>query len=129
VDYYSKVLYGRKIFYLLLFSIFDNEKLSQRLLEDTFNSIGFKALFGLGKEEKVRRSSISERLSKMVSNYFKEIYDQTYSRFSELYSKTEIEKYNLICVDSTIVADTCSKLKEGIDQKNGKRIGKIQLFV
>lgn len=125
VDHYSKVLHGKKIFYLLLFCIFDNEKLSQRTLEDTFNSSGFKALFGLGEAEKIRRSSISERLSKIDSNYFKEIYEQMYTRFSELYSKTEIEKYNLIRVDSTIVADTCNKLKEGIDQKNGKKLVKF----
>lgn len=125
VDYYSKVLHGRKIFYLLLYCIFDNEKLSQRTLEDTFNSSGFKALFGLGEEEKVRRSSISERLSKIDSNYFLEIYEQMYERFSELYSRTEIEKYNLIRVDSTIVADTCNKLKEGIDQKSGKKLVKF----
>ena len=125
VDYYSKVLHGKKMFYLLLFCIFDNEKLSQRTLEDTFNSSGFKALFGLGEDEKVRRSSISERLSKIDPNYFKEIYEQMYSRFSELYTKTEIEKYNLIRVDSTIVADTCTKLKEGIDQKSGKKLVKF----
>lgn len=125
VDYYSKVLHGKKMFYLLLFFIFDNEKLSQRTLEDTFNSSGFKALFGLGEKEKVRRSSISERLSKIDSNYFKEIYEQMYSRFSELYSSTEIEKYNLIRVDSTIIADTCNKLKEGIDQKSGKKLVKF----
>ena len=125
VDYYSKVLHGKKMFYLLLFCIFDNEKLSQRTLEDTFNSSGFKALFGLGEKEKVRRSSISERLSKIDPNYFKEIYEQMYGRFSELYSKTEIEKYNLIRVDSTIVADTCAKLKEGIDQKSGKKLVKF----
>ena len=125
VDYYSKVLHGKKMFYLLLFCIFDNEKLSQRTLEDTFNSSGFKSLFGLGEEEKVRRSSISERLSKIDPNYFKEIYEQMYGRFSELYSKTEIEKYNLIRVDSTIVADACAKLKEGIDQKSGKKLVKF----
>lgn len=125
VDYYSKVLHGKKMFYLLLFCIFDNEKLSQRTLEDTFNSSGFKALFGLGEEEKVRRSSISERLSKIDVNYFKEIYEQMYTRFSEFYDKSEIEKYNLIRVDSTIVADTCSKLKEGIDQKSGKKLVKF----
>lgn len=118
-------VHGKKMFYLLLFCIFDNEKLSQRTLEDTFNSSGFKALFGLGEEEKVRRSSISERLSKIDSNYFKEIYEQMYGRFSELYSKTEIEKYNLIRVDSTIVADACAKLKEGIDQKSGKKLVKF----
>lgn len=125
VDHYSKVLHGRKMFYLLLFCIFDNDKLSQRTLEDTFNSSGFKALFGLDEDEKVRRSSISERLSKIDSNYFKEIYQQIYGRFSELYDKSEIEKYNLIRVDSTIVADTCTKLKEGIDQKSGKKLVKF----
>lgn len=128
VDYYSKVLHGKKMFYLLLFCIFDNEKLSQRTMEDTFNSSGFKALFGLGEEEKVRRGSISERLSKIDSNYFKEIYEQMYSRFSEMYSKTEIEKYNLIRVDSTIVADACVKLKEGIDQKSGKKLVKFSFL-
>lgn len=125
VDHYSKVLHGKKMFYLLLFCIFDNEKLSQRTLEDTFNSSGFKALFGLGEEEKVRRSSISERLSKIDPNYFKEIYEQIYERFSSLYDKSEIEKYNLLRVDSTIVADTCCKLKEGIDQKSGKKLVKF----
>lgn len=125
VDYYSKVLHGKKMFYLLLFCLFDNEKLSQRTLEDTFNSSGFKALFGLGETEKVRRSSISERLSKIDSNFFKEIYEQMYRQFSELYSKSEIEKYHLIRVDSTIVCDTCAKLKEGIDQKNGKKLVKF----
>lgn len=125
VDYYSKVLHGRKMFYLLLFSIYDNEKLSQRTLEDTFNSSGFKALFGLSEEEKVRRSSISERLSNIDSNYFKEIYEQMYEQFSKLYDKTEIQKFNLIRVDSTIVADSCVKLKEGIDQKSGKKLVKF----
>lgn len=48
-----------------------------------------------------------------------------YGRLSELYSRTEIEKYNLIRVDSTIVADTCNKLKEGIDQKSGKKLVKF----
>ena len=125
VDYYSKVLHGKKMFYLLLFCIFDNERLSQRTLEDTFNSSGFKTLFGLGEEEKIRRSSISERLSKIDSNYFKEVYEHMYKQFSQLYDKTEIENYNLIRVDSTIVADACSKLKEGIDQKSGKKLVKF----
>ena len=52
-----------------------------------------------------------------------------YGRFSELYSKTEIEKYNLIRVDSTIVADTCAKLKEGIDQKSGKKLVKFSFHL
>jgi hypothetical protein len=39
LDHYSKVLlHGKKLFYLLMYSILENEKLSQRTLEDTFNA-------------------------------------------------------------------------------------------
>lgn|SRR5690606_21685743 len=48
-----------------------------------------------------------------------------YGRFSNLYNKTEIEKYNLIRTDSTIVSEAASKLKEGIDQKSGKKLVKF----
>ena len=75
VDHYTKVLHGKKMFYLLLYSIIENEKLSQRTLEDTFNDPVFKLLFDLDKEETVCRSSISERLSKIDSGYFKQIYE------------------------------------------------------
>jgi hypothetical protein len=33
VDHYAKILHGKKLFYLLLYGILDNEKLSQRTLE------------------------------------------------------------------------------------------------
>lgn len=77
------------------------------------------------KKKGFAEASISDRLSKIDPSYFKEIYEQMYQRFSGVYSKTEIEKYNLIRVDSTIVADACTKLKEGIDQKSGKKLVKF----
>src|SRR5690606_7886139 len=58
-------------------------------------------------------------------SYFTEIFEQMYWRLAKSYNKTEIAKYNLIRVDSTIVADACSKLKEGIDQKSGKKLVKF----
>ena len=127
VDHYSKVLHGKKMFYLLLFGILDNEKLSQRTLEDTFNDSVFKHLFNLDESERVCRSSISERLSKIDSNYFREIFECIYQQFSAYYPYTESKKYNLIRVDSTIVSDTAGKLKEGIDQNNGKKLVKFSM--
>jgi transposase len=126
VDHYSKVLHGKKVFYLLLYAILDNERLSQRILEDTFNYSGFKAVFNLDESETVRRSSISERLSKIDAGYFKEIFECMYDRFSESYNQPERDKYNLIRVDSTIVSDLSGKLKEGIDQ-NGKKLIKYSV--
>ena len=65
VDHYTKVLNGKKMFYLLLYGILENDRLSQRTLEDTFNDSFFKTLFDLDPEESIRRSSISERLAKI----------------------------------------------------------------
>ena len=127
VDHYSKVLHGKKMFYLLLYAILDNERLSQRTLEDTFNYSGFKAIFNLDESETVRRSSISERLSKIDSGYFKEIFQYMYDHFSERYSVSEREKYSLIRVDSTIVSEAAGKLQEGIDHKSGKKFVKYSV--
>jgi hypothetical protein len=127
VDHYAKVLHGKKMFYLLLYGILENEKLSQRTLEDTFNDPVFKTLFNLDKEEKVRRSSISERLSKIDADYFKQIYDCIYEQFSIAYSSSEKTKYNLIRVDSTMVSESAGKLLEGMDNKSGKKAVKYSI--
>lgn len=115
VDYYTKTLHGRKMFYLLLYGILENDRLSQRTLEETFNDSIFKTLFALDPEETVCRSSISERLGKIDRNYFRQIYECIYEQFSACYSDCEREKHNLIRVDSTIVYDVSNRLVEGFN--------------
>jgi len=121
VDYYTKVLHGKKMFYLLLYGILENERLSQRTLEDTFNDVIFKNLFDLDKSESIRRSSISERLSKIDSDYFKQIYQCIYQQFNEAYLNKANSKHQLIHVDSSMVSEAAGKLLKGIDNKSGKK--------
>ena len=109
------------MFYLLLYGILENEKLSQRTLEDTFNDLIFKTLFDLDKSESIRRSSILERLSKIDSNYFRQIYQYIYQQFNDAYPNKDIEKYHLIHVDSSMVSEAAGKLLEGLDNKSGKK--------
>lgn len=45
IDYCSKVLYGQRIFNLLLCGILTTDRTSQRTLEDHFRSDIFKAMF------------------------------------------------------------------------------------
>jgi len=111
IDHYAMILY----------SILDNEKLSQLTLEDTFNDSVFKIFFNLEEIESVCRSSISERLSKIDQDYFKQIYECIHDQFSELYSLTEREEYNLICVDSLMVSESVGKLMEGLHNKSGNK--------
>lgn len=128
VDYYAKVLHGQKMFYLLLYGIVEDERLSQRSLEDIFNDPVFKLLFNLDEEESVRRSSISERLSKINSDYFKQVYDCIYEQFSNIYSPTNRHSYNLIRVDSSIVSEAAGKLHEGIhSNQSGKKAVKYSV--
>ncbi|WP_298487258.1 IS4 family transposase [uncultured Maribacter sp.] len=127
VDYYTKVLHGKKMFYLLLYGIIENEKLSQRTLEDTFNDYLFKTLFDLDKSETIRRSSISERLSKIDSDYFRQIYQCVYQQFQDAYPDKDKEKHHLIHVDSSMVSEASSKLLKGIDHKNGKKSVKYSM--
>lgn len=121
VDHYTKVLNGKKMFYLLLYGILENDRLSQRTLEDTFNDTFFKTLFDLDPDESIRRSSISERLAKIDVTYFKEIYECIYQQFKDAYTPNERTKHLLTHVDSTMVSEAASKLTEDIDHKNGKK--------
>lgn len=118
VDHYAKVLKGKNLFYLLLYSIIENDKLSQRSLEDTFNEPAFKTLFELDKSETVRHSSISERLSKINSDYFRQIYNSIYTKYSKRYSIKEFEKHNIIRVDSSVITDISGRMEQGIKQCN-----------
>ena len=128
IYYFSKVLHGKKMFYLLLYGIVENEKLSQRSLEDTFNDPVFKLLFNLDEQESVARSSITERLSKINPDYFKQIYECNYEQFSNLYASTSQQKHNLIRVDSSILSDTAG-LSETMGHRSFFRFIKQELNV
>jgi IS4 transposase len=118
VDYCTKVLYGRSVFYMILYSLLESDRTSLRTMEDIFNSVKFKFLFNLDQSKTVRYSSISERLSVMDVSFFEKLFEHFYSHLSQLYSKQELDKYNLVRVDSTMVAETSAKLAQGMNFKH-----------
>jgi len=93
-------------------------------MEDIFNSSAFKFLFNLDPKRKVKYNSISERLSIIKIDFFKNSYELIYNQFSKYYNEEEIENLNLIRVDSSMVAEAANKLKEGMNigkKKDGKK--------
>jgi hypothetical protein len=113
VDYCAKVLKGERLFYLLVYAFLCADRLSQRKLETVFSSQQFKSLFNYSVDMKVSRSSISTRLSAINLDFFEQAYELIYGKFSALYTEKEVRNLNLIRVDSSMVAETCNKLKEG----------------
>ena len=113
VDYCAKVLTGERMFYLLVYAFVCADRLSQRKLESVFASRHFKTLFNYSADMKVTRSSISTRLSTISQDFFERSYDLIYGKLSALYTEEEVQKMNLVRIDSTMVAETCNKLKDG----------------
>lgn len=114
VDYCAKVLQGERLFYLLLYAILKSERISQRYLEDIFKTNHFKFLFNYSVDLKVSHSSISEKLSKINLDFFKQAYEAIYEQFNQVYSSKEQEQLCLIRVDSSMVAEACTKLQKGM---------------
>jgi hypothetical protein len=126
VDYCSKVLNGKLMFYLLLYGILKIDGLSQRGLSDAFSSPFFRTIFHYDNKKKtVSHSSISERLSLIEVDFFREVYECFYKRLSFLYTKKEIAGMRLERVDSTLVAESSDKLREGLSCGNEYKKGKM----
>ncbi len=121
IDSYAKILHGNKMFYLLLYGILENDRLSQRTLEDTFNNPVFKALCNLDPNETVKYNSISERLSKINTNFFRIIYENVYEIFSKFFAEEDREKFALRRVDSCIISDTSGRFSEGFKCNQSKK--------
>lgn len=128
VDKYTKVLYGRSMFYMILYSLLESDRTSLRTMEDIFNSAKFKFLFNLDQSKTVRYNSISERLSVINVDFFEKAFDYFYIHLSRLYSEQELANLNIIRVDSTMVAETSTKLKKGMSfnhKNNSKKQAKF----
>jgi hypothetical protein len=124
VDYYAKILDGKSLLCLILYSLIESQRNSLRTMEDIFNSSAFKFLFNLDSTKKVKYNSISERLSVINIDFFKKTYELIHSQFSKYYTEEEIENLHLIRVDSTMVAEAANKLKKGMNigrKKDGKK--------
>jgi hypothetical protein len=124
VDYYSKILDGRSLLCLILYSLIESQRNSLRTMEDIFNSSAFKFLFNLDPNKKVKYNSISERLSVINIDFFKKSYELIYNQFSQHYNEQEIENLKLVRVDSTMVAEAANKLLNGMNigkKKDGKK--------
>lgn len=125
VDFQVKKLYGRRMFYLLLYGLLESSKTSLRSLEDIFNSTKFKVIFNLDKYLKTKYNSISDRLSTMNVDFFKNVFELLYSEFSKSFNEKESLSYNITRVDSTMVTEVANKISEGMvngtKNKNGRK--------
>jgi hypothetical protein len=103
-----------------------DDKLGQRGIADLYASPHFRALFNLNfVKGQISHSSISERLSKIEPDYFRQIYEEIYQRYSLLYPSKTICGLKLQRVDSTLVAEASNKLALGMTCGNEYKKSKM----
>lgn len=118
VDFQVKKLFGRTMFFLLLYGLLDSKRSSLRTLEQSFKTNKFKVLFKIDPLQKIKFNSLSDRLSTMNVEFFKEVYEMIYELLSKNYDESEKLKYNIVRVDSTMVAEAANKLEQGMTLGN-----------
>lgn len=101
VDYCAKVLYGQRIFNLLLYGLMTTDRTSQRSLEDLFRSDLFKIMFSYDAGMKVSHSFISARLATIEPEFFRLAFESIYAEFSKLYVPAERLKHRIIFFQSS----------------------------
>jgi hypothetical protein len=114
VDYQVKKLYGRNLFYLLLYGLMESSRVSLRSLEDVYKSKKFKFLFNINNKQSIKFNTISARLSNVNLEFFEKTYQIIYSRFSLLIPNENALNYKVTRVDSTMVCEVANKIEEGM---------------
>jgi hypothetical protein len=130
VDYKVHKLFGRSMFYLLLYGLVSETRVGQRSLADIYNSAKFKVFAQLDESGVTAHNSLSDRLATMPVSFFQQVYQQIYSLFSQHYDQGQAEGYAITRVDSTMVCEQAQKLEQGMSvgrKKDGKKQVKYTL--
>jgi hypothetical protein len=114
VDFQVKKLFGRTMFFLLLYGLLDSKRSSLRTLEQSFKTNKFKVLFKIDPLQQIKYNSLSDRLATMNVDFFRDVYEMLYDLLSTYYCEKDRLSYNIIRVDSTMVAEAANKLERGM---------------
>lgn len=127
VDYQVKKLEGATVFQLILFSLLNSNRVSLRVMEAFYTDMSFQLMAEVDSGESTRFNSIRDRICRIPSAYFEKLFYRVYERF-EGYLAGE-KHFNLLRVDSTMVAVSAKLLDWGMQVGNNKEIKHIKFTV
>ena len=110
VDRCNHKLTGKSLFQILLYNFCEEDQISLRIIEDSFNNHQFK-LYHNGKPLKASKSGISDRLKTINYKYYESIFmtlQDTFSKKIPEHGKQRVKRF-----DSTLVTLSSKLLKNG----------------
>ena len=118
VDKCNHKITGQALFSILLYNIIETNRLSLRVMEESFNShtVNIKHK---NKAIKMSKSGIAHRLSTIDSSYFEKLLQSVVKSMSKHFKKSS--KYNVIQCDSTVITLSSKLAKCGASVASGPR--------
>jgi len=111
VDKHNHKLTGRSMFQILLHNLCEENQISLRVIEDSFNNHKFK-VYHNGKEVKASKSGISDRLKTIDYRYYEKIFMTLQNIFANEIPNQGIQQIKRF--DSTLVTLSSKLLKNGV---------------
>lgn len=118
VDRYNHKLTGESLFQILLYNLCEEDRISLRVIEDSFNAHQFK-LYHNGKALKASKSGISDRLKAVDYRYYEGLFMTLQNIFANEIpgcDRQQIKRF-----DSTLVTLSSKLLKEGFKVSVGDK--------
>ena len=118
VDRYNHKLTGKLLFQILLYNLFEEDKISLRIIEDSFNNHQFK-IYHNGKPLRASKSGISDRLKTINFKYYESIFMTLQDSFAKQIpgqDKQLVKRF-----DSTLVTLSSKLLRNGFKVPMGDK--------
>lgn len=123
-DYKAKKLGSLRLFCLLLIGFLRNSAMSQRFVCEQSSCEILNQILDMSiPVTPVSHSSLSERLSNIDSKFFARVYEKIFESAEKELGADKLLDLNIIRIDTTLVSETSSKLKEGINTGVNHRFG------
>lgn len=124
VDYKVKKLQAIRVFSYLLIAFIRQSEISQRKVCEESSSRWLEEFLNINQgSSTVSHSSISERLASINPDYFARVYEKILSIAEEQIGLDRMEDFDIIRIDTTLVAETSAKLSKGIITGVNNRFG------
>lgn len=110
VDRCNHKLTGQSLFQILLYNLCEEDQISLRVIEDSFNKHQFK-IFHNGKAITASKSGISDRLKVIDFRYYESIFMSLQDIFAKQIEQSDVQKVRRF--DSTLVTLSSKLLRDG----------------
>jgi len=118
VDRYNHKLTGQSLFNILLYNLCQEDKISLRIVESSFNNHQFK-VYHDGEEIRASKSGISDRLKAIDYRYYESIFMTLQNVFANQIPRQE--KQQIKRFDSTLITLSSKLLKNGFKVPRGDK--------